>query len=981
MSPSELAQAQLFITALTGSVDTPITIQTFDDKGERRKLARVLHGTLTELAETLVQLSKAGAGVFLAVNETDGQGRKAANVRRVRALFADFDGVALPERWALEPHIIVQSSPGRYHAYWLLSDIPLELFSTLQVGLATIYGSDPAVKDLSRVMRLPGFRHQKQDAYSVTIHALRADLSAYKLAEVLAAMPELERHLEAARGARAAKAQRQATPRQHSGGSSERVKRLLDAHYDAVAAAVPGGRHELLVRHARTLGGYVGSGAVSYQEAYDTLTDAAAACGLPQAEAAEAIRWGLEAGSSEPLELEPRAATFDTVGAHDIHQQVTGRYFDALELQPGVTCLQGQMGTGKTEAVSRWLSQHPEMSTLALSHLQALTGTLATRLELTDYRDIPKGCEGNVTRAAYCVNSLHRLAGGGQVAAVEVLFIDEIEQLLERLTSRKDFERKRECLAVLEYLTRAARYVVVADAHLSSTTINWLERLRPQDAPELLRSSYRPADGRTLYLHAQRGDVRAEALAALRAGRRVYYTANSKKQAAALHRWLLAEAGLADADALLVTSQTAGEHDVLAFFKRPSSEAARYQLVVASPSVSTGVSIDAPTAFDVVCGEYTAQVGTPYDAMQALSRVRQTAETHVWLGTSAGRRPTDKETISRGFWDLLPGETSQDTELADIDPLTGKLTVQASYIQLYLDVKARTNAARNDYRSLFLKLAEAAGFIIAEGAAHADARENVKVAREAADAARVEAVVQAEAISDSDAEALRRKTERQTLTQVERNKLERHAIAAFYRIDISDSEALGVVAAQDKDGERRRHILRLELTQSDAETVQKMMHAQVGALAPDVVRHDHRADAYRHTLQAVGIDSETLQTGGAGYTADDLRARWIAPLAQVWNAYAGTVPGWPSLSYAQAQPVKALGGVLRAVGLRHQRTGDSGAGMYQVNAERLLELREICNLRAEQTDVLLRHNTSTSVCKTDWLDYSTRKSQPFGVQR
>src|SRR5262245_25529306 len=73
------------------------TFQAFDDDQERgdKKLARVIHGTLNDSWNELVSLNDRGAGIFITVNETDLQGRKAQNVKRVRALFIDLDEAPL----------------------------------------------------------------------------------------------------------------------------------------------------------------------------------------------------------------------------------------------------------------------------------------------------------------------------------------------------------------------------------------------------------------------------------------------------------------------------------------------------------------------------------------------------------------------------------------------------------------------------------------------------------------------------------------------------------------------------------------------------------------------------------------------------------------------------------------------------------------------------------------------------------------------
>lgn len=169
--------AERFIKALAG--DSPVTFQTFDDNPDRNDatLNRVLHGTLAEHAPVLIELNHKGAGVFMMVNEGDGKGRKTRNVRRVRALFVDLDEDGVNKLQVIlalsgpgQPHIITQTSPERFHVYWLIAgDLPLDKFRILQMIFAERFGGDPKVIDLPRVMRIPGFYHRKHEPVLVTI--------------------------------------------------------------------------------------------------------------------------------------------------------------------------------------------------------------------------------------------------------------------------------------------------------------------------------------------------------------------------------------------------------------------------------------------------------------------------------------------------------------------------------------------------------------------------------------------------------------------------------------------------------------------------------------------------------------------------------------------------------------------------------------------------------------------------------------------
>ena len=151
------------------------TFQTFDDDKERKKvsLARVFHGNFDQHKGMLITMQQKGAGVFVMVNRGDGlvhdgakTCRTAENVVAVRALFADLDGAPLaPVRTSFQPSIVVESSPGRWHAYWLTNDCPRADFRARQKQIAALFAADPKVIDLPRVMRIPGFFHQKKERF------------------------------------------------------------------------------------------------------------------------------------------------------------------------------------------------------------------------------------------------------------------------------------------------------------------------------------------------------------------------------------------------------------------------------------------------------------------------------------------------------------------------------------------------------------------------------------------------------------------------------------------------------------------------------------------------------------------------------------------------------------------------------------------------------------------------------------------------
>jgi hypothetical protein len=369
VSAPDLTQTRRFLSALAGG--EPVTFQTFSDREELKVKrpdsttkdpnAKIGHGTLErdEDAALLTHLNAKGAGVYVMVNAGDGKGRAAENVVKVRALFVDTDGAPLPTSTPLEPHLKVQSSPGKYYLYRLTEGLRLTDFTPMQAALANLYWTDPNVKDLPRAMRLPGFYHRK--AEPVMVQLLNAsDHAPYSRDEVLSAWPCLAEALERERSERAEweRKQREARERAEARRKSppvgdaadrerERALKVLEGHCHTVENARPTTRNPTLCRAAYTLGGYVANGYLERYEVEDALLDAARVCGLPDTEAGELIPRAISKGMGKPLELENTLA-FDELGCSSNKSPWVSQKTDLMNTS------RTQIGNTWTNSVSPW---------------------------------------------------------------------------------------------------------------------------------------------------------------------------------------------------------------------------------------------------------------------------------------------------------------------------------------------------------------------------------------------------------------------------------------------------------------------------------------------------------------------------------------------------------------------------------------------------------------------------------------------------
>ena len=161
-----------------------LTFQTFHHK--KAELARVIHGDFKSCLPKLFELHKQRAGIFFMVNAGNGQGRSNKNVEKVRSVFVDLDGSPIEPvlNSPLTPHIVIETSENRFHAYWLVNDCPISDFSLMQAALANKFNGDPKVKDLARVMRVPGFYNFKTTPFLCKIK-LSKELPPYSTQEII----------------------------------------------------------------------------------------------------------------------------------------------------------------------------------------------------------------------------------------------------------------------------------------------------------------------------------------------------------------------------------------------------------------------------------------------------------------------------------------------------------------------------------------------------------------------------------------------------------------------------------------------------------------------------------------------------------------------------------------------------------------------------------------------------------------------------
>ena len=176
--------------------------------GNERGLLAICHGTddqdfetaffnYPKAAATAAEFSRekaqAGRNVWFCCHLLTTSRRIKENASSVRTLWGDLDGVRVPSG-ELSPTAVVQSSPGRFHCYWRLTDpIPPEAAELLNKRLARVIGADPSGFDLTQLLRVPytaNYKYEQRPIVGIRHLDASRTYSAGELERILPPLPE-----------------------------------------------------------------------------------------------------------------------------------------------------------------------------------------------------------------------------------------------------------------------------------------------------------------------------------------------------------------------------------------------------------------------------------------------------------------------------------------------------------------------------------------------------------------------------------------------------------------------------------------------------------------------------------------------------------------------------------------------------------------------------------------------------------------------
>lgn len=548
--------------------------------------------------------------------------------------------------------------------------------------------------------------------------------------------------------------------------------------------------------------------------------------------------------------------------------RMESRYLDEVEKpklpQKGMVFIKSPKGTGKTEFLKR-VVQEIKGRVLLIGHRVSLLSSLSERLGLVNYQNT----KGTPDRLAISLDSLTRLSGGFMSKEApkpyDTVFIDESEQVLRHLTSDTLKKRRSEVINNLIRVVRGASRIICLDADLTGElSIEVMAKLRGDEqleSDELIGylNEYQYTD-RSVELFPTQAQLLTDLLELMVTGQRAFIATNvrafAERLAVAIPQYW------PDAKILVISSHTRDEPAVLSFLEAPSAGARKYDVVIATPSMATGVSIDTQGHFAAVYGFFTQRPATFQDCDQAISRVREALPVKVWIQGVEHKYPPRPE---RHYYDTakyretltrirLPNESTDFTQ--------GEL--------LWLDIYARLcwleGCWMHNKRQSFIDLKQAAGYTVTFAGYDKEAQKLGEAALEQAKhdvlQAEVEAIMAAWDLDDDEAEAIAKK---QVKTRSEELSLTRYHIQKHLRGQPFTEENVYTTLARRHLQKARRINQGLStidtLIRDDKNEREKSKHA--------VTDYSHRTkevERFRELATVAGLEYRTLLADALKYS-------------------------------------------------------------------------------------------------------------------
>ncbi len=477
-----------------------------------------------------------------------------------------------------------------------------------------------------------------------------------------------------------------------------------------------------------------------------------------------------------------------------------------------ILAIKAPKGTGKTEFIAAKIA--PALAkgdrVLVLTHRVQLGLELSRRFGVNYRSELAKSEDGSLLGYVLCVDSLHPKANP-KFNPLDwentTIIIDECEQVFWHLLNSPTCEQYR--VKIIDSLRELLKIAVstggtiyLADADLSMNAISYVQSLIGYSLPTyVIENTYKSPLKRNLYLFGGLNPsslIQELEIAVNRGQKAIVHTDGQKHKSNWGTRNLeyYLKKKYPNLKILRIDSESVSDrsHPAYGCMGNLDQILCQYDLVICSPVIETGVSIDC-NHFDAVFA-ISHGVQSVNAFCQTLGRVRSDIPRYIWV---SGYSPNRIGNGSTDLNQLLSGEhfkakntirILQSVGLREIPEFTFLEDGErySPSLSLWAKNAVKINLEAKNYRETLMRKLEDEGYKItpiAPGDKEAieSLKDEIKEAKNENYSGHKQAVLNADSLSNCEYDSLKEKRE---LTEGERNQLKRARIERVYGINLTD---------------------------------------------------------------------------------------------------------------------------------------------------------------------------------------------------
>jgi hypothetical protein len=497
--------------------------------------------------------------------------------------------------------------------------------------------------------------------------------------------------------------------------------------------------------------------------------------------------------------------------------KVNQRYLDNISIpnDAKLVAFKAPKGTGKTQLLESVVSDAIARGqwVLVLGHRVQLVQALCQRFGLNYITEVRSSETGSIFGYGLCIDSLHPTSQARFHAenwrGDGVVIIDESEQVIWHALNSSTCQTERlpilrELKTLLGNVLQGNGQVFLADADLSDLSIDFVRSLAGVNVvPWVVVNEWRPGPDECWNICNYSGKNPSGLVDALEmhiadSGRPFVVCSAQKAKSKWGTRTLEGHfAKLFPGKRILrIDSESIADpsHPAYGCVGNLNAILPGYDIVLASPSIETGLSLDLRGHFTSVWGIFQG-VQAETSCRQALARLREPVDRHIWAASygigKVGNGSTSVKSVLASQHKLVKANIKllQDSSLDDIE-----LNFQPESLKTWAKMAVRVNLGMDNYRQAILDGLVAEGHRIVEvGEVVSDSvKDAVTQVRDENHQAEAEAIASSPEITPDEFEKLQ---DQKAKTQPERHTERKHSLELRYAVPVDAGLVL-----KDDDG-------------------------------------------------------------------------------------------------------------------------------------------------------------------------------------